>query len=88
MEELELITVYSKPSCQQCKATERALTRSEVPYVLSPLDDDALALVERMGLGRTAPVVVVSHPETGKVIDAWTGYNPGKLRGLDHTPRT
>ena len=80
-----MITVYSKPNCQQCNATQRALTRSDVPYVLSPIDDATLALVERMGLGMTAPVVVVSHPDTGEVIDAWTGYNPGKLRDLYHT---
>lgn len=80
-----MLTVYSKPSCVACNATERALTRAGVPYVLSPIDDDALALVERMGLGRTAPVVVVSDPTTSKIIDAWTGYNPGKLRDLDHT---
>lgn len=80
-----MITVYSKPNCQQCNATQRSLTRSDVPYVLSPIDDDALALVERMGLGMTAPVVVVSRPDTGEIIDAWTGYNPGKLRDLNHT---
>lgn len=83
-----MITVYSKPNCQQCNATKRSLKRSEVPYVLSPIDDDVLALVERMGLGRTAPVVVVSRPDTGEIIDAWTGYNPGKISDLNHRKRT
>lgn len=72
------ITLYSKPACQQCVATERRLKANEVTFV----HDDALANVDMLkDLGHlSAPVVLVHDGET--LIDHWSGYRPDKIDEL------
>ena len=56
------ITVYSTPSCVQCKATYRALDRMGLPYHVVDVtqDADALALVRSLGYVH-APIVVAGE---------------------------
>lgn len=69
------ITVYSKPGCVQCIATERWLgsTPYEVEDARSP---EAAALISELGHMR-APVVVAR--KDGEVIEHWSGFNPDAL---------
>ena len=70
------ITVYTKPACQQCRATTKALDKAGLDYDLVDisLDDGARAYV--MALGHLqAPVVEVDG-------EHWSGFRPDRIRGL------
>jgi glutaredoxin-like protein NrdH len=73
------ITVYTKPACQQCKATFRALDKAGVSYrsVDVTEDPDAHDYVKSLGYLQ-APVVVVDTAAT----DHWSGFRLDKLREL------
>lgn len=70
------ITVYTKPSCVQCDATKRHLTKLKLKFDTVDItqDQDAFDKVIAMGF-QAAPVVVTDD-------DAWSGYNPQKINGL------
>lgn len=54
-----IITVYSKPSCQQCKFTCLSLDHAGIPYSVVDLTTNAPALeyVQYLGYSQ-APVVI------------------------------
>ncbi|ARJ07778.1 glutaredoxin-like protein NrdH [Cnuibacter physcomitrellae] len=69
------ITVYTKPDCVQCKATETALDRSGIPYNPVDLSTNPAALeyvTEELGY-LAAPVVVVDEH------DHWSGFRPDHI---------
>lgn len=69
------ITVYTKPSCPQCDATKRCLTKHGIPFHVVDLTVDAEALAFVQSLGYTAaPVVVTSSG------DHWAGFRPDRLK--------
>lgn len=70
------ITVYTKPSCVQCNATKRALTKNGLDYVEVDLmeDEEALATVKALGY-QQAPVVFADG-------DHWAGFRPDKIKAL------
>ena len=70
------ITVYTKPACQQCRATTKALDKAGLDYDLVDisLDDGARDYV--MALGHLqAPVGEVDG-------EHWSGFRPDRIRGL------
>lgn len=69
------ITVYTKPSCPQCDATKRCLTKHGIAFrtVDLTVDAEALAFVQSLGYG-SAPVVVTSSGEH------WSGFRPDRLK--------
>nr|WP_041945402.1 glutaredoxin-like protein NrdH [Tsukamurella paurometabola] len=70
-------TVYTKPACQQCTATFRALDKAGVTYRTVDVSEDTDARDYVMSLGYLqAPVVVVETATT----DHWSGFRPDKLR--------
>ena len=70
------ITVYSKPSCVQCNATYRALTKKGIDYTVVDVTEDSAAYDHVVGLGsQQVPVV-----ETGS--DHWSGFRPDKINSL------
>lgn len=74
------VTVYAKPHCPQCDATQRQLNRLGVPYRKIDITQDAQALQEILDAGfKQAPVVMTD-------VDAWSGYRPDKIKTL--VPRT
>lgn len=77
------ITVYDKPGCVQCRATEKWLTRKDIPYTtvdVTANDDDYRAC---LALGyQQLPVVVVSTGVTGGDVH-WSGHRPDRL--AEHT---
>nr|DAR59545.1 MAG TPA: glutaredoxin-like protein [Caudoviricetes sp.] len=74
------ITVYSKPRCQQCAATERKLDALAIDHAAVDVTEDIAALDYIRGLGyQQAPVVVV-RDSTGAVIDHWSGFRPDRIK--------
>lgn len=70
------ITVYTQPSCMQCKATYRALEARGINYEIIDVSEDpaALELVKALGYLQ-APVVVAEG-------DHWSGFRPDKIDEL------
>lgn len=70
------VTVYTKPGCVQCTATERALEARNIPFELVNLsvDEAAYAFVQSPGY-RQAPVVVACERH-------WVGYLPAEIDAL------
>lgn len=64
-------TVYSKPSCVQCNATYRALTKAGVEYRVVDVSEDTEAFAYVLALGYQQ-VPVVETP-TG---EHWSGFRP------------
>jgi len=70
------ITVYTKPTCVQCKATQRKLEKLGVTYETVDISVDHEARDYVMALGYlNAPVVVSGE-------DHWSGYRPDRLEEL------
>lgn len=74
-----MITVYSKPNCQQCVATYRKLKSLDLPHESVDVteDADALAFIRALGY-QQAPVVVVS--EGWDIKEHWSGFRPDLLK--------
>lgn len=70
------ITVYGKPGCHGCKATEKKLEQLELPYTYVDITVNEVAHQEVKNLGYDAAPVVVSGQKH------WVGYSPDKLKGL------
>nr|WP_256429324.1 glutaredoxin-like protein NrdH [Frigoribacterium sp. CFBP 13729] len=69
-----VITVYSKPDCQQCRMTYLALDAKGLDYQVVDVTESANALEFVKELGYlAAPVIVVSEH------DHWTGFRPDNI---------
>jgi len=73
------VTVYSKPDCQPCRNTKRALDRAGIPYAEKPVADRVDEFKDRGFL--SSPVVVVTD-ESGAELRAWSGFRFDELRAL------
>lgn len=71
-----IITVYSKPACPQCKATEHYLKKAALEYQKVDVTQDPEAFEYIASLGYSAVPVVVSG-ETH-----WSGFSPDRIQGL------
>jgi glutaredoxin-like protein NrdH len=70
------VTVYGKPNCVQCAATERTLIKQGITFNKIDITEDQDAYDYVVSLGhRSAPVVVVDQ-------DNWSGFRPEKLAAL------
>ena len=70
------ITVYTKPACQQCRATTRALDKAGLEYTLVDISLDDSARDYVMALGhRQAPAGEVDG-------EHWSGFRPDRIRTL------
>ena len=70
------VTVYSTPSCMQCKATYRALDSKGINYQVIDVSADAEAAEFVKGLGYVQAPVVVTDDEH------WSGFRPDKIADL------
>jgi glutaredoxin-like protein NrdH len=68
------ITVYTKPACEACKATFRALNKAGISYQVVDITEDATARDFVMSLGQ-APVVVTGDTH-------FSGFRPDRLKAL------
>ena len=70
------ITVYTKPACVQCNATQKALDRAGLAYttVDVSVDDEARDYVLALGYLQ-APVVEADG-------EHWSGFRPDRIKNL------
>lgn len=69
--------VYSKPDCQPCRATYRALDAAGVEYTSADVSQDSAALEAVQSLGyQSVPVVVVDEATH------WFGFRPDLISQL------
>lgn len=70
------VTVYTKPNCMQCRATQKALTKAHIPHTLVDLttNPEALQHVQDKGYLQ-APVVETAG-------DMWSGFRPERIKEL------
>lgn len=71
-----MLTIYTQPNCQQCRATKRYADKMGVPYVERALADCQDILAKAVQAGYTSAPVIVD--DQGNM---WGGYNPSKIRG-------
>lgn len=71
------ITVYSKPRCPQCVATQRKLNGMGVPYESVDVSE-ALSFIRSLGYMQ-APVVVVRDAK-GAIVKHWSGFRPDLIK--------
>ena len=70
------ITVYTKPGCVQCRATEKALDKAGVSYDVVDITEDPAARDYVMALGYLqAPVVVAGDAH-------WSGFRPDRVSSV------
>lgn len=74
------ITIYKKPGCGPCAATQHAMESRGVPFeTVNVMDDDA-ALDAIKGLGYlTVPVVLV---QDGHAAEHWGGFQLDRIADL------
>lgn len=70
------VVVYSKPGCQPCKATYRALDKRGIEYTSIDVSTDPEALEYAKSLGHMESPVVVAGD------DNWSGFRPDKIAEL------
>jgi glutaredoxin-like protein NrdH len=71
-----MITVYTKPSCVQCDATKRHLTKLGIEFDTVDITQDQDAFDKIIGMGfKAAPVVITDD-------SSWSGYQPDKINAL------
>ena len=71
------ITVYTKPNCQQCRATFRALDKAGLDYTAVDISVDTEARDYVLALGYLAAPVVVVGPDTH-----WSGHRTSRIEQL------
>ena len=72
-----MVTVYGKPACVMCNATNMKLQRLGIEYEYIDVSTNADALEYTKSLGyMQAPVGVAPNGEH------WSGFNPDKLNAL------
>lgn len=73
------ITLFSKPACQQCTASERKLTKNKVVFskVNLETEPETLAALKEDGYMQ-APILEVTD-EAGNRVDIWSGFRPDKI---------
>lgn len=73
------ITVYTKPACVQCNATQKALDKQGISYQTVDITEDPDARDFVMALGYLqAPVVVAGD-------NHWSGFRPDRIKALAAT---
>lgn len=73
------VTVYSKPDCQPCTLTKRALTNYGIDYTERPVTDRLDEFKDRGFV--SSPVVIVTDAK-GAELRAWSGFRFDELRAL------
>ena len=71
------ITVYTRPHCQQCRSTFRALDKAGLDYTAVDLSVDTEARDYVLALGYLAAPVVVAGPDTH-----WSGHRVTRIEQL------
>lgn len=70
------VTLYSKPACVQCVATEKALQKAQIPFTKLDVTELPEARDYVLALGYLQAPVVVSGD------DHWSGFRPDRIKAL------
>ena len=70
------ITIYTKPDCVQCRATQRRLDAAGVPYKVTDISQDPEMIEQMRAAGFTA-VPIVEYGE-----ERFAGYQPDRIKAL------
>ncbi|MGY3567978.1 glutaredoxin family protein [Sinomonas sp. RB5] len=73
------VTLYGRPGCGPCKATERALESAGIEYAHA---DGAQHRDELAALGHAQSPVVVVRDAAGAVQASWQGLRPDLIQAL------
>ena len=82
-----IVTLYTSPGCQPCKATKRWLAKNDVTYTevdVSQSPDDLAAIKELVY--KSAPVIIVSTGDPETEIH-WQGFHPNNLQKYTHSTK-
>lgn len=80
-----IVTLYSKPNCQPCRATKRWLDKNGVFYTEKDVTQDPMDAAAVRELGYTGvPVLLVSTGDPETEIH-WQGFHPDNLKKYVHT---
>ena len=71
------VTVYSKPNCQQCRATERWLQAKNVEYGYIDVTKEEIGMAAAEGTGIRAMPIVIADGHA-----PWGGFQPDRLMAL------
>ncbi|MDF9748669.1 glutaredoxin domain-containing protein [Arthrobacter sp. ES3-54] len=82
-----IVTLYTSPGCQPCRATKRWLDKNDVTYTVKDVTEDPadLAAVKELGY-IAAPVVIVSTGDPETEIH-WQGFHPDNLKKYTHSTK-
>ena len=75
------VTVFTKPGCQQCNATYRALGKQGIEFntVDVTVDLEAGERLRELGF-QQLPVVETDHED--EALRIWTGFVPDNIKAL------
>lgn len=74
------ITIYTRPGCQQCRATTNLLDRKGVAYELIDISDKPEVVDRLLSTGyKSLPAVFVKD---GMIPESWCGFRPDLLKRL------
>jgi glutaredoxin-like protein NrdH len=73
-----MVTVYTKPACQQCNATYRALDKNGITYSSIDLSENPELLDQLKEEGHMGAPVVKTLTPAGD----WAGFQPDKIKEL------
>lgn len=81
-ERLLSIEVLSKPNCQPCIATYRALNKLGLAYDHPDVTEDPEALALALSLNHQQSPVVIIRDEAGEIVKHWSGFRPEAIAAL------
>lgn len=74
-------TVYDRPGCMRCRATERAIRKMGVPIATKRIDEDQDAIYTMAAHGWKELPLVKVEADDGEVF-YWAGMSSGDLSAL------
>lgn len=73
------ITIYTKPSCQPCKALKRWLDSRGITYTAKDISENPADMAAIRALGyQTVPVTIVNYGDNETELH-WGGFDPNNL---------
>lgn len=82
-----IVTLYSKPNCQPCRATKRWLDKNDVLYTEKDVTQDPMDAAAVRELGYVGvPVLLVSTGDPETEIH-WQGFHPDNLSKYTHSTK-
>lgn len=73
-----MVTVYTSPSCRQCRMTTNLLDKNGIEYESISLAEHPETADEFRNRGLTQAPVVVTDTDT------WFGFRPDKIASIQH----